>query len=163
MSPTSDAVTLGVTIAALGAAAIIDVVSHRIPNVLTLALGAAGVVLAGAGVSHVTVWQSLAGLLLGMLLMLPGYLLGATGAGDVKLLGAAGAVLGIRLVPIAFVYTAIAGGILALVVAISRGRLATTLRGVRLAGVRGAGRAQDRFFAYGPAIAVGCVAAAIGM
>ncbi len=154
-------VTLVVTVVALGAGAIIDAMTRRIPNALTLATTALGIALAGAGVSHVNVWQSLSGLLLGMLLMLPGYLIGATGAGDVKLLGAAGAVLGVRLVPIAFVYTAIAGGILALVVAFARGRLAATLRGLTLVRAREAGRHSDRVFAYGPAIAIGCVLAAL--
>jgi prepilin peptidase CpaA len=152
---------LVVTVVALGAGAVVDAKTRRIPNALTLATATLGVALAATGVSHVSVAQSLGGLLLGMLLMLPGYLIGATGAGDVKLLGAAGAVLGVRVVPLAFVYTAIAGGVLALVVAIMRGRLAATLRGLRLTRTREAGRTRDRVFAYGPAIAVGCVLAAL--
>jgi len=154
-------VTLVVTVVALGAGAIIDAMTRRIPNTLTVATAALGVALAAAGLSHVNVWQSLSGLILGMLLMLPGYLIGATGAGDVKLLGAAGAVLGVGLVPIAFVYTAIAGGILALAVAFTRGRLAATLRGVTRVRTREVGRRSDRVFAYGPAIAVGCLLAAL--
>lgn len=155
--------TLGVTVVALGTGAVFDLLTRRIPNALTLATAAAGVALAGSGMSHVTVWQSLAGLLLGMLIMLPGYLLGATGAGDVKLLGAAGAVLGVALVPIAAVYTAIAGGILALIVAIARRRLAATVCGLPLAAAPAHLAGGERFFAYGPAIAVGCVLAALGV
>ena len=156
-------VTLVATIVAMGSGAIIDALTRRIPNLLTLATAALGVTLAAVGVSHVTVAQSLAGLLLGMLLMLPGYVLGATGAGDVKLLGAAGAVLGVALVPFAFLYTAIAGGAFALVVAVRRRRFAATVRGLRLVPVPVPGRAGDRFFPYGPAIAVGCVLAALGV
>ncbi len=154
---------LAVTIVMLGTGAAIDLMTRRIPNALTVGTAALGVGLAATGVSHVTVVQSLSGLFLGMLLMLPGYLLGATGAGDVKLLGAAGAVLGLAQVPFAFLYTAVAGGVFAVVVACARGRLAETLRRVpRAAAPAGASRG-DRFFAYGPAIAVGCVLAALGV
>jgi prepilin peptidase CpaA len=156
-------VTLVVTVGTLGTAAVIDLRTRRIPNVLTITTAALGVALAASGVSHVSVGQSLSGLFLGMLLMLPGYLLGATGAGDVKLLGAAGAVLGVGHVPVAFLYTAVAGGLFALVVAGARGCLAQTLRGVpRAVGVADPGR-REKFFAYGPAIAVGCVLAALGL
>ncbi len=147
----------------LGTGAVIDLKTRRIPNALTLTTGALGVALAATGVSHVSIASSLLGLFLGMLLMLPGYLLGATGAGDVKLLGAAGAVLGVAQVPIAFLYTAVAGGVFAIVVASLRGRLAQTVRGVPGAvGIADPGR-RERFFAYGPAIAIGCVLAALGL
>lgn len=154
-------VTLVATVVVMGTGAVIDVLTRRIPNALTVPAAAAGVALAAAGVSHVTVPQSLAGLVLGMLLMLPGYLLGATGAGDVKLLGAAGALLGVALVPVAFVYTAIAGGAFAVVIAFRRGRLAATVGGLRLATHGRHALSGDRFFPYGPAIAVGCVLAAL--
>ncbi len=167
--------TLVVTVVALGAGAVIDARTRRIPNALTFATAALGVGLAGAGVSHVTLAQSLAGLILGMLFMLPGYLLGATGAGDVKLLGAAGAVLGVSRVPIACLYTAIAGGILALGIVIARRRVVATARGLDRAAISGGfthvrpaaapdtSRSSDRFFAYGPAIAAGCIVAALGV
>ncbi len=153
--------TLAVTIVMLGTGAAIDLMTRRIPNAVTVATAAIGIGLAATGVSHVTVVQSLLGLGLGMLLMLPGYQLGATGAGDVKLLGAAGAVLGIAQVPFAFLYTAVAGGVFAVVVACARGRLAETLRRVPRAGSPAEPSRRDRFFAYGPAIAVGCVLAAL--
>jgi Flp pilus assembly protein protease CpaA len=59
--------------------------------------------------------------------MMPGHIFGATGAGDVKLLAAAGALLGPKDTIYAFLYTAIAGGVLALVVAVARRRLSQTL------------------------------------
>ena len=58
--------------------------------------------------------------------MLPGHLLGATGAGDVKLMAAAGALLGPALVLSAFIFAALAGGVLAVAVAVHRQRLAAT-------------------------------------
>jgi len=165
-------VTLAVTTLALGTGAVIDALTRRIPNVLTLATAALGVVLAASGITHVSLAQSLLGFLLGMLLMLPAHLLGATGAGDVKLLGAAGAILGVQRVPVAFVYMAIAGGLLAVLVALRRGRLADTLRGAALvvahpragrAAIEKRGREDFHFFPYGPAIAIGCVLAALGI
>ena len=50
--------------------------------------------LAATGISGISLASSLLGFFLGFLLMLPGHVLGATGAGDVKLFAAAGAVLG---------------------------------------------------------------------
>ena len=65
--------------------------------------------------------------MLGLALMLPGHLFGATGAGDVKLFAAVGALLGPAPIATAFLYTAIAGGVLAVVVALRRRRLRQTL------------------------------------
>ena len=50
--------------------------------------------------------------------MLPGHALGATGAGDVKLMAAVGAIVGPGMVLRAFLFTAVAGGVLALAVAV---------------------------------------------
>ncbi len=159
---------LAATTVTMGAGAVIDALTRRIPNRLTVAAAALGLVLAASGLTHVTIAQSLSGFALGLLLMLPGHLLGATGAGDVKLLGAAGAILGVGRVPTAFVFTAIAGGLLAIAVASARGRLGNTVRGAALLVAQpAAGRAQVETshaasaFAYGPAIAIGCVLAAI--
>ena len=94
--------------------------------------------------------------------MMPGHVIGATGAGDVKLMAAVGAVVGPDLALRAFLYSAIAGGILAVVVAVRRGVLASTLHDTsRLvtapAEARTAIQSSSRAnrFAYGPAIAVG--------
>jgi prepilin peptidase CpaA len=104
-----------------------------------------------------------------MLLMMPGYLLGGTGAGDVKLLAAAGAWLGPSATGVAFLYTAIAGGLIAVIVAYRRRRLAHTLEGAgKLVTTRAANVADiehptaDNRFAYAPAIAAGTVLAALG-
>ena len=65
----------------------------------------------------------------GFALMLPGHVLGATGAGDVKLMAAVGAIVGPAVVLKAFLFTAVAGGVLAVAVALRRRRLAATLAG----------------------------------
>jgi prepilin peptidase CpaA len=155
-----------VTIAAgMTVATVVDLRTRRIPNPLTATMAVTGLGLAAAGVSGITLWAALAGLVLGFAFMLPGHWLGATGAGDVKLMAAAGAVLGPALVVSAVIFTALAGGVLAVAVAVRRRRLAATFAGTRqlVAGqARDSIRSADasRRFAYGPAIAIGCVLAA---
>lgn len=161
-------VTLVVLTAGLVTASVIDLRTRRIPNALTAAMSGLGLALAMTGISAVSPAASLAGLLVGFVLMMPGYMLGATGAGDVKLMAAVGAIVGPALVVSAFLFTAIAGGVVAVVVAARRGRMAATLAGTgRLlaapAGARkeiGGASAASRF-AYGPAIAIGSVMAAL--
>ncbi len=165
----SDLIVIGTLTAGLAAAAAIDLRTRRVPNPLTAAMALSGVGFAAAGISHVSVAASLAGLLLGLALMLPGHLIGGTGAGDVKLFGAAGAVLGPAPMIGAFLYTAIAGGVLAAVVALQRRRLRQTVgRTARLVTSAGAAAAEieapheNNRFPYAPAIAVGAILAAIG-
>src|SRR4029079_5699798 len=88
-----------------------------------------GVGLAASGASGVSLGASVAGFLVGLVLMLPGHALGATGSGDVKFMAAVGAIVGPGLVVSAFLFTAIAGGVLALAVALRRKRLGATLAG----------------------------------
>ena len=148
------------------AATVIDLRTRRIPNELTAAMTGLGIALAATGVSGLSVGGSFLGYALGLVLMLPGYRLGATGAGDVKLLAAVGAIVGPALVVTAFFCTALAGGVIAVVVAVRRRRLAATLTGTgRLIGANGrrqieTATASSRF-AYGPAIAVGSVIATL--
>ena len=93
--------------------------------------------LAATGASGISLTSSLFGFFLGFLLMLPGHVLGATGAGDVKLFAAAGAVVGAGQIVPAFLMTAIAGGLLAVGIAWWRGRLLRTFRlTARLFGLR---------------------------
>jgi prepilin peptidase CpaA len=97
-------------------AAIIDMRSYRIPNLLTYPT------MATAMMYHILndglngLFYSSAGLALGIGLFIVPYLMGAMGAGDAKLMGAVGAVLGPSGVLNACIFTAIAGGIYALTV-----------------------------------------------
>ena len=128
----------------------------------------AGIGLAATGYGSVTVAASIAGLALGLLLMLPGHALGATGAGDVKLMAGVGALLGPALVLWAFLLTCISGGALAVIVAVRRRQLtqAVANAGRLIAapanapdGIRSA--PATRRFAYGPAIAAGSILAVL--
>lgn len=110
---------------------------------------------------------SAAGLALGMgVFMLP-YLIGGMGAGDVKLMGAVGAILGCKGVFISTLLTVLVGGIYGLVVLMrdrkySKGlirRIVPTLKTFVLTRqfipVREAERAQEPKLCYGIAIAIG--------
>jgi prepilin peptidase CpaA len=164
----SDALVTVIIAVGMGAAAVIDLRTRRIPNILTATLAAVGIGLAAAGFGRVGLGAALLGCLLGLAFMMPGHIFGATGAGDVKLLAAAGALLGPKDTIYAFLYTAIAGGILALVVALARRRLSQTLVATsRLASGRDEARVEiestssDNRFAYAPAIAIGVVLVAL--
>src|SRR6185369_7923955 len=115
-----------VSVALVGA--IWDVCTYRIPNRVTYS----AIVL--ALLAHVVIegrygllWW-LAGLLIGGGIFLVLYLLRTMGAGDVKLMSAVGAFAGTSKAVEIALYSAIAGGILALVVALYKGRLRHTLR-----------------------------------
>ena len=160
----SDALVTAVVAVGMGAAAVIDLRTRRIPNTLTATLAAIGIGLAAAGFGRVGLGASLLGCLLGLAFMTPGHIFGATGAGDVKLLAAAGALLGPTDTIYAFLYTAIAGGVLALVVAVARRRFSQTIASTsRLMSGNERARTEiestssDNRFAYAPAIAIGVV------
>jgi prepilin peptidase CpaA len=106
------------------AACVTDLTARRVPNVLTLgaAAGAFGYFLAGPGGPAALGW-SVVGFLAGGLIFLPLFALRGMGGGDVKLLAALGAWVGP--VPIVWValYAALAGGVMAIIVALSRGYL----------------------------------------
>jgi prepilin peptidase CpaA len=151
----------------LAAAVAIDVRTRRIPNWLTGAIAGAGFGLAFGG-GGVTPFDALLGVLLGLALMLPGHMIGATGAGDVKLMAAVGAFLGPGLVFRAFLYSALAGGAMALAIASRRGLLTDTVLGTtRLVTSPAATRdaivtpGRGNRFAYGPAIAAGTLIALV--
>lgn len=127
----------------LALACISDLRTRRIPNVLTLsaALGALAFHFTTGGLSAMG-W-SLAGLVLGALLFFPMFALRGMGAGDVKLLAAVGAWLGPGQVAIVALATSIAGGVIAVIVALGYGYLRKAVSNLyvllmhwRVAGVR---------------------------
>jgi prepilin peptidase CpaA len=127
-----------------------------------------GVGFAAAGISGISLGSAFLGFVVGFALMLPGHVLGATGAGDVKLMAAVGALVGPALVVNAFLFTALAGGVLAVIVAARRRRLSATVAGTaRLIATPTEARKDIKAapagsrFAYGPAIAAGSLIAVL--
>lgn len=153
----------------LALASACDIRSHRIPNPLTLA----GLVLGlgwhgwrGGGPGLVLSLEGVA--VAGLALLL--YALGGLGAGDVKLLGAVGALMG----PMFLLWTlpgaVFAGGLLALAWAARRGVLRETLLnvlfGLHLIGARAglgalASTSQAGKMPLAPAIALGALGACL--
>ena len=104
-------------------AAMWDLKSRRIPNVLTFGSALAAILAhAYVGGFSGTGW-SIVGWLVGVAFFLPFFALGGMGAGDVKLLGALGAWLGPGVTVWVALFSLIAGGVLGLAVALAYGYL----------------------------------------
>ena len=122
------AVLLGLLVTA----AVIDVRSHRIPNWLTVSGIVFGLFYSAFGpfpLQDGVLW-SLGGLALGAGVMFPFYLMRVMGAGDVKLMGMVGALLGPAGTWDAILASCVAGGVLAIGYAIRHGRLRDLLGNV---------------------------------
>jgi prepilin peptidase CpaA len=162
---------LAIILAGVGAA--IDLRTRRIPNVVTFG-GATAAFAYFVYTSGLTgLGLSAAGWATGIGLFLPIFLLGGMGAGDVKLLGAVGAWLGPNGALLCALYSILAGGVLALIVAVRRHYLKQAFQNVwgligfwRAAGIRpvpGVTLADARGprLAYGIAILTGTIAAVL--
>src|SRR5215211_618408 len=130
MRITPDAMKI-VVLAPLAVAVIyFDVRYRRIPNLLVVTALIAGLTLNTlfGGLHGMT--SSLLGFVLAFVPMLLMHIFGAMGAGDVKLFGAVGTILGVGLVPITFVLVAMLGGALAIYTTLRAGTVLSTLHGV---------------------------------
>ncbi len=102
-------------------AAIYDIRYRRIPNWLTYPVMLLSVVYQTYHDGTIGFLLSLAGIGVGLLVFVIPYLTKGMGAGDVKLMGAIGGVLGPKGVFIAFLFTAICGGVYALILTARHG------------------------------------------
>jgi prepilin peptidase CpaA len=149
---------------------LIDLKTRRVPNALTLGIAAAGLALAAARLSGLSVAAAALGFAVGIGLMLLPFIFGAMGGGDVKLFAALGTFLGPWPTVQAFLYTLLAGGVLAVAVALQRRRLQETMRNAAVLVQTGGENVaaiehpkNNNRFAYAPAIAVGALVAALGI
>jgi len=123
------------------AAAWSDLRRRRIPNAVVFPGALLAVLLhalspAGEGIPDVMAgglgaWQSMLGMLYGLLALLPLYAARSMGAGDVKLMAMVGAFVGPQQIWSVLFATALAGGVLAVAVALRRGVLLQALDNVR--------------------------------
>lgn len=106
---------LAITLAIVWTAAWIDLRTFKIPNALSGFGVVAGLTIqtAGAGIDGLA--ASLAGFGVALILLFPLYLMGRTGAGDVKLMAAVGALLGPMQLLWALLLTILAAGALAVI------------------------------------------------
>ena len=107
-----------------------DVKSRRIPNIITVPAFFFGLCL------HLVLggWRQMltalaAGVICGAIFLVF-FIAGGMGAGDVKLITAVGCIAGMSHIAYILVLTAITGGVMALVLALARGRLKQTLMNV---------------------------------
>ena len=119
-------------LAVAGTACAIDLRTRRIPNVLTFGASAVALLFhaavdGGTGVAHAG-----GGWLVGVAFFFVPFALGGLGAGDVKLLGALGAWLGPMKALWVGLYASVAGGVVAIVVALAVGYLPQMFRNIYL-------------------------------
>lgn len=107
-----------------------DVRYRRIPNVLVLTALIAGLSINTFFGGLHGLGNSALGFALAFIPMLLLHIFGAMGAGDVKLMGAVGSILGVSLMPITLVLVVMVGGILAVYTTLRAGTIFSTLHGV---------------------------------
>lgn len=119
-------------------AVITDLRSRRIPNLLVIAgVVAAFTVHAAARIAGTDSlagpawWSPLAGLGVGLAMLLPLHLMRGCGAGDVKLMAMVGAFVGAQTALAAVLYTLLAGGALSVLFMFGRGVALQTLANMR--------------------------------
>ena len=117
--------TTGAALIIGAAACATDLHSRRIPNWLTFGAAAAAIATQFAMGGQSGVQHAMGGWVTGLFLFMPMFLLGGMGAGDVKLLAALGAWLGAGDTFWLAIYASLAGGVIALVMALQRGYLKT--------------------------------------
>jgi prepilin peptidase CpaA len=109
-----------VLIAAL-IAAVTDVWKFKVYNALTLPLMAGGLLYHGVAGGPAALADSALGLLFGFAILLMFYAMGAMGSGDVKLMAAIGAWLGMPMTFYVFIASALAGGLYAVTLLVLAG------------------------------------------
>jgi prepilin peptidase CpaA len=113
-----------------------DLRFQKIPNLLTYPTMGTGLVCHSITNGLDGFFLAVAGLAVGIALLILPYIMGGMGAGDAKLMGAVGAILGPKGVFTAFLFTAVVGGAYALMLLVIRrqhtkglvARHATTLK-----------------------------------
>lgn len=115
----SNTLGLGMLWLTVACAGVMDLRTRRIPNLLVMAGAAVGILLQGVQAGVGGLLAAIFGLFVGLAILMPGYLMGFTGAGDAKLMAAMGTFLGpLGILQVAF-FSIIVGGLIALCFAFS--------------------------------------------
>jgi prepilin peptidase CpaA len=114
-----------------GIAAVTDARSRRIPNVLVVAGFVVGIALNTWLAGWPGTQQSLMGFGLAALVYVPLFILRAMGGGDVKLMAAAGAIVGPRDWFTLFILASLAGGAIAIAMLLTRSAFGSAFDNVR--------------------------------
>ncbi len=150
-------------------AAIIDIQVQKIPNLLTFPTMVLGLIYCSITSGWNGLLFSIEGLALGIAIFIIPYLMGGMGAGDAKLMGAIGAIIGPKGVLVASLFTAIVGGIYALIILLVNHKYSKsfitrnvmTLKTLALTGQFipiSADESEKKFkLCYGVAIAIGTI------
>jgi prepilin peptidase CpaA len=114
---------LAVTVAFIGACWLTDVRTRQIPNLLSASALVAGVLLNLTCFGRWGLLNSFAGALVAVVLLIGPFALGGIGGGDVKMMGAIGALLGPMLVLNALAVGLMLGGVVMMIHLAGLGRL----------------------------------------
>jgi prepilin peptidase CpaA len=104
------------------AAAVVDVHKHKIPNIITFPAILTAILYYSAVYGWDGLMFSAGGMSVGITLLLLPYMMGGMGAGDAKLMGAVGAVLGIERTLTAFLFISAVGCVYALLIIVFQRR-----------------------------------------
>ena len=142
---------------------ITDITNKKIYNIQTYPSIAIGLILGYAAGGGHGILMSFAGLFTGLALLFIIFIAGGIGAGDVKLLGAIGALKGTVFVLWTMFYTGLIGGIMAFALLIWKGKLLTTFKNLftflrHPVKARADQKPEERIYLpYGVAISLGSV------
>jgi prepilin peptidase CpaA len=158
-------VSLAILVVILTISVYTEMRDRRIPNGVTLPGLAAGLAI-GFLPGGISLSSSVLGFLVGFGVLFVFYVFGGMGGGDVKLMGAVGALLGFPIIVSVVFYTSIIGGLMAVAILLTRrdllARCAAPFRrwfSRRSDATEEAAALEPVSIPYGIAIAVGCLLA----
>jgi len=129
----SPAVPIAIALTAALIAAVTDIWKFKVYNMLTLPLLASGILYHGM---RQDLGNSLLGVLFGFGALIALHVIGGMGAGDVKLMAALGAWLGMPLTYYVFIASSLAAGVYAVVLMVVTGKVGETLVNLRVLWLR---------------------------
>jgi prepilin peptidase CpaA len=129
----SPAVPITIALTAALIAAVTDVWKFKVYNMLTLPLLASGILYHAL---HANLGNSLLGVLFGFGALIALHVVGGMGAGDVKLMAALGAWLGMPLTFYVFITSSLAAGAYAVILMVVTGKVGETLLNLRVLWLR---------------------------